>query len=94
MGVLPSELTSGGVWYLQSWDKTSDSKKGQMEDMQLQITAHTLPNRANTDADGLNDSEEMNLGSDGFATGLEARHGRRRNRPSARVRRSVATYSG
>ncbi len=29
---------------------------------------HTLPNRADTDGDGLNDSEEINLGSDGFAT--------------------------
>ena len=29
----------------------------------------TLPNRADSDADGLNDSEELNLGSDGFATG-------------------------
>ena len=67
-GVLPSEFTSGGVWYLQSWDKTADSKKGQMEYMQFQITVHTLPNRADTDADGLNDSEELNLGSDGFST--------------------------
>jgi len=72
MGVLPSEFTSGGVWYLQSWDqswdKTADSKKGQMEYMQFQIIVHTLPNRADTDADGLNDSEEINLGSDGYAT--------------------------
>ncbi len=67
-GVIPSEFTSGGVWYLQSWDKTADSKKGQMEYMQLQITVHTLPNRADADADGLNDSEELNLGSDGFST--------------------------
>ncbi|HLQ42567.1 MAG TPA: LamG-like jellyroll fold domain-containing protein, partial [Thermoplasmata archaeon] len=54
--------------YLIAWDGSSDGKKGQIEYVQLEITVHTLPNRADTDRDGLNDSEEVNLGHDGFAT--------------------------
>ncbi len=58
---------AGRTWYLEAYDRAV-GKKGQIEYLQLQVTVHTLPNRAVTDADGLNDSEEMNLGSDGFAT--------------------------
>lgn len=68
LGVARSELAAGGVWYLQAWDSTADAMKGQMEYAQIQLTVHTLPNRADTDADGLIDSEEVNLGSDGFMT--------------------------
>ena len=67
-GLVPSELTSGGVWYLQAWDDMADLKKGQVEYMQLQLTIRTYPNRADTDSDGLNDSEELNLMAAGSAT--------------------------
>lgn len=40
---------------------------GQIEYVQVQVTVRTLLNRADTDGDGLNDSEELNLGSDGFS---------------------------
>lgn len=33
---------------------------------QVRVTLHALPNRADTDGDGRNDSEELNLGSDGY----------------------------
>ena len=64
----PEDLAaSGRTWYLQAFNGTI-GKKGQIEYLQLQATVHTLPNRADTDVDGLNDSEELNLGSDGFQT--------------------------
>ncbi|HYT17833.1 MAG TPA: LamG-like jellyroll fold domain-containing protein [Thermoplasmata archaeon] len=46
----------------------SGGSPGQLEYFQIQVTAHTLPNRADTDRDGLNDSEEVNLGHDGYMT--------------------------
>jgi hypothetical protein len=61
-------IASQANGYLIAWDGSSDGKKGQIEYVQVQITVHTLPNRAETDRDGLNDSEEVNLGRDGFAT--------------------------
>lgn len=60
-------LVAGRTWYLSADDKTS-GQTGQIEYLQMQVTLRTYPNRADTDADGLNDSEEMNLGSDGFQT--------------------------
>src|SRR2546428_562219 len=51
----------------QTFDSTV-GKAGQIEYLQLAVTVHTLPNRADTDGDGLNDSEEMNFGFDGFRT--------------------------
>ncbi|HEX9341816.1 MAG TPA: LamG-like jellyroll fold domain-containing protein, partial [Thermoplasmata archaeon] len=60
-------VVAGRTWYVKAYDSTIN-KVGAVEYLQLQVTVHTLPNRADTDADGLNDSEEMNLGSDGFAT--------------------------
>ncbi len=53
--------------YAVAWDN-SIGKKGQVEYLQLQFTVHLLPNRADTDRDGLNDSEEVNLGTDGYIT--------------------------
>ncbi|HEY5605172.1 MAG TPA: thrombospondin type 3 repeat-containing protein [Thermoplasmata archaeon] len=58
---------AGRTWYLEAYDRVV-GKKGQIEYLHLQVTVHTLPNRADTDADGLNDSEELNFGSDGYAT--------------------------
>lgn len=46
----------------------ADAKHGQVEYLQLQLTLHTTPNRADTDGDGLNDTEEVNLGADGYQT--------------------------
>jgi len=57
----------GRTWYLEAYDRVV-GKKGQIEYLHLQVTVHTLPNRADTDRDGLNDREELNLASDGFAT--------------------------
>ena len=54
--------------YLIASDNSVDGKKGQLEYVQLQFNVLLLPNRADTDRDGLNDSEEANLGSDGFRT--------------------------
>src|SRR2546427_9917917 len=56
-----------GAWYLRGLDN-GGADTGVIEVLQIQLTGHTLPNRADTDGDGLNDSEEINLGSDGFAT--------------------------
>ena len=53
--------------YVQAFDNAA-SHWGQIQLLQLQVTVCTLPNRADTDGDGLNDSEELNLGSDGFQT--------------------------
>lgn len=53
---------------LSAHDNAGGGKKGQIEYLQLLLTVHTMPNRADTDKDGLNDSEEANLGRDGFAT--------------------------
>ena len=55
-------------WSVFGGDNAADGKKGQLEYGRLQFAVHTLPNRADTDGDGLNDSEELKLGSDGFAT--------------------------
>ncbi len=62
-------VTPSRTWYVKAYDSTVN-KNGQIEYLQTQVTLHTLPNRADTDSDGLNDSEEMNLGSDGFSTDL------------------------
>src|SRR6266545_1621820 len=61
------DFPAGRTWYLSAYDQTV-GKVGAIEYLQMQVTVHTLPNRADTDADGLNDSEELNLGSDGFST--------------------------
>jgi len=58
---------AGRPWYIQAYDATN-GKVGAIEYLQLQVTVHTLPNRADTDSDGLNDSEEINPGSDGYHT--------------------------
>lgn len=58
---------AGRTWFVDAYDSTVN-KKGQIEYLQFQVTVHTSPNRADTDADSLNDLEELNLGSDGFAT--------------------------
>jgi hypothetical protein len=64
----PEDLVaSGRTWFVGAAD-SAFGKKGQVEYLQIQVTVRTLPNRADTDADGLNDSEEMNLGADGFPT--------------------------
>lgn len=60
-------VVPGRSSYLSAYDKTLGTV-GQVEYLQLQVMVRTLPNRADTDADGLNDSKELNLGSDGFAT--------------------------
>lgn len=60
-------VTAGRTWYVKAYDSTA-GKGGQIEYLQIQVTVHTLPNRADTDGDTLNDSEELNLGSDGFQT--------------------------
>ncbi|HYV08829.1 MAG TPA: LamG-like jellyroll fold domain-containing protein, partial [Thermoplasmata archaeon] len=61
------DFVKSDPWYLlvsdNAWADT-----GVIEYLQIQLLVHTLPNRADTDGDGLNDSEEINLGSDGFAT--------------------------
>jgi hypothetical protein len=61
------DFLTGRTWYVSAYDATV-GKKGQIEYLQMQVTVHTLPNRADTDSDGLNDSEELNLGADGFTT--------------------------
>ena len=53
--------------YAVAWDN-SVGRKGQVEYLQLQFTVHLLPNRADTDRDGLNDTEEVNPGTDGYIT--------------------------
>ncbi len=69
LGLSRSTLAASlGNAYLIAWDNWGDGKKGQVEYVQLQFTVHLLPNRADTDGDGLNDSEEVNLGHDGFVT--------------------------
>lgn len=40
----------------------------QIEYVQAQVTVRTYTSRADTDADGLSDCEEINLGSDGYPT--------------------------
>ena len=67
LGYPRDELVLGGPWYAYVYDRTA-GLRGQIEYAQIQLTIRTLPNRADTDMDGLNDSEEVNLGSDGFAT--------------------------
>jgi len=67
LGVPRDELVLGGPWYAYAYDRTA-GRTGQIEYAQIQVTMHTMPNRADTDSDGLNDSEEINFGSDGFAT--------------------------
>jgi hypothetical protein len=57
----------GKTWSLHALD-TFRFDVGQIEYVQVHVTVRTYPNRADTDADGLNDSEEMNLGADGFPT--------------------------
>ena len=47
---------------------TRPSERRQIEYLQLQVAVRTLPNRGDTAADGLNDLEERDLGSDSFAT--------------------------
>ena len=61
------DFVSTDPWYLRVSDNAG-ADTGVIEYLQIQLTVHTLPNRADTDGDGLNDSEEINLGSDGFAT--------------------------
>jgi hypothetical protein len=69
LGLSRSTLVAlGANAYLIAWDGSSDGKKGQIEYVQLQFTVHTLPNRADMDRDGLNDSEEVTLGRDGYMT--------------------------
>ncbi len=82
---------AGRTWYLEAYDRVV-GKKGQIECLQIQVTVHTLPNRADTDLDGLDDSEELNLvadgsgpsgnGRDGRDEGGNAIEGRRPTRPS------------
>jgi len=60
-------VTPSRTWYLKAYDPTVN-QVGVIEYLQLQVTVHTFLNRADTDADGLNDSAELNLGSDGFQT--------------------------
>jgi hypothetical protein len=57
-------------WYLQVYDSDSQGawKEGHIEYLSIMVMMHTRPDRADTDGDGLNDSEEVNLGLDGFAT--------------------------
>lgn len=57
----------GRTWYVKAYDSTVNTN-GTIEYLQMQVAVRTLPNRADTDADGLNDSEELNLLADGFAT--------------------------
>lgn len=64
----PADFTlTGRTWYLRATD-SSAANTGQVEYLQIQVTVRTLPNRADADSDGLNDSKEPNLGSDGFQT--------------------------
>ena len=65
--VLAEFTPSRPTWYLYVHDGVG-GKQGQVEYLQMQVTAHTLPNRADTDRDGLNDSEEVALGADGYTT--------------------------
>jgi hypothetical protein len=59
---------SGHGWTLFAYDWDFGNFEGQTEYLQVQVTVRTYANRADTDADGLNDSEELNLGFDCFAT--------------------------
>ena len=67
LGCPRDELAYGGPWSVYAYDRAA-GRTGQTEYAQIQVTRHTLPNRADTDGDGLNDSEEVNLGADGYAT--------------------------
>jgi len=48
--------------YTRATDSTT-GRLGQIEYTQLQVVVHTLPNRADSDADGLSDFEELTPGS-------------------------------
>jgi len=67
LGFARDEFVAGGTWSANVYDKTAGGR-GQIEYYQIQLTMHTLPNRADTDSDGLNDSEEVGLGHDGYLT--------------------------
>lgn len=67
LGYPRDELVPGGPWFAYVYDRTA-GRTGQIEYAQMQLVVHTLPNRADTDGNGLNDSEELNLGSDGYQT--------------------------
>jgi len=66
-GLSREDFTLGKGWALHVLDKMRYDT-GQIEYLQVQTTVRTYPNRADTDGDGLNDSEELNLGTDGFQT--------------------------
>jgi len=66
-GLSREDFTLGKGWALHVLDKMRYGT-GQIEYLQVQTTVRTYPNRADTDGDGLNDSEELNLGTDGFQT--------------------------
>jgi len=68
-GVTREDFGPGRAWALHAPD-TFRFDVGQIEYVPVRVAVRTLPNRADTDGDGLNDSEELNLGSDGFATEL------------------------
>ncbi len=66
---VPADFTSfAPFWFVKGTANLSAYDHGQLEYAQVQFTASTLPNRNDTDRDGLNDSEEVNPGSDGFRT--------------------------
>ena len=67
LGVSPAELARPAESFAL-WVFNSGGEPGQAEYFQIQVTALTLPNRADTDGDGLNDSEEVTLGHDGYVT--------------------------
>ncbi|HYV08965.1 MAG TPA: hypothetical protein VEL81_05250, partial [Thermoplasmata archaeon] len=62
---LPASMQGGGTYTLtvSSW-----ASGGILEKFSILFTIRTSPIRADTDADGLNDSEEMSYGQDGWIT--------------------------
>ncbi len=61
------DFTAPSNWRVWAYDGVA-GKAGQVEYAQVQVTVRTSPVRYDSDGDGLNDSEQINLGSDGFQT--------------------------
>lgn len=67
LGLTPGDLLNPSESFvLLAYDNGVHA--GQVEYLQIQVTSRMLPNRADTDSDGLNDSEEVTLGQDGYLT--------------------------
>src|SRR2546422_293549 len=61
------DFTATSFWKVRAYDQVP-GKAGQVEYAQIQVTIRTSPVRYDSDGDGLNDSEEIIPGKDGFQT--------------------------